>query len=241
MGKLKENITMPPDQERDLIWIFGVGSTCFEKSTCGSMLDALERDSCTSKTCAKCNGQGVVGGDDFTAPDYGAWCDRCSGTGTLPVVMRRSKAALTARPKSASGRSSGKTPADKTLTRYASISRRINKLQERRPESVQILAAYYGNAGTRWAQTEGYTRLFPVIVLTDPGATLVKRAHDRHLFQEGERNTGVPLLAHEQLGRLHSENKTQPDGSRTKLFIEGEIAAEALLEISILDWMETLK
>jgi hypothetical protein len=242
MGKRKEEDSlMPPDQERDLIWFLGPGSSAFEKSTCGPMLDALERDSCTSKSCAKCRGIGVLGGDDYTSPDYGAWCPKCGGTGTLPVAMKRGKVPLTARPKASASHSSGKTPADKTLTRYASISRRINRLQEAHPESVQILAAYYGNAGTRWAQTDGYSRMFPVIALTIPGATLIKRALPSELIQTPELDRGVPMEAHEQLGRLYELNKTRPDGGRGKLFADGFIVGEKLLNVAIGHWLETVK
>jgi hypothetical protein len=239
MGKLKDKIEMPDTQEKALVWYFGIGQSAFEKSTCGSMLDALERDSCTSKLCSTCKGVGIKGGDDYAAPGYGDWCQKCLGTGSLPVAMRRSKHALTARPKAVSSSSNAKTPSDKTLTKYASISRQVNRLQETKPESVQILAAYYGNAGTRWAQTEGYTRIFPVIVLTKPGEMLVKRAQE--VLQIGEHSSGVPRDAHEQLGQLHMLNKSHPDGSRTKLFIEGERAADKLMDVAILDWMDTVK
>jgi len=237
----KDKAVMPPDIESDLIWFLGRGQSAFERSTCGLMLESLERDSCVSKTCAKCKGQGVIGGDDYTLPDYGAWCEKCKGTGSLPVVLRRSKGALTAKPKTKSTHGTGKTPDDKTLTRYAACSRLINKLQQVYPESVQVLAAYYGNAGTRWAQTEGYSRIFPVIALTRAGETLIKKAHAKELLQDSEQDTGVPRDAHEQIGQLHLVNKIQPDGSRTKLFTEGFAAAERLMDTAIRHWLEVAK
>jgi len=236
----KETVEMPRDQAGDLQWFFGVGSVAFEKSTCGSMLDALERDSCTSKQCSKCRGQGIIGGDDYTAPGYGDWCDKCKGIGTLPVTLRRSKLALTARPKSQSSSGVAKTPSDKTLTRYASVSRRVKRLQERAPESVQILAAYYGNAGTRWAQTPGYTSLFPVIVLTQAGISLIKRYSTKEVLQFVWSGSAADQDAHEQLGQMYGLNKAKQDSNITKLFQEGFLQAEKLVELATVDWLATV-
>lgn len=239
MGKATEKVTLPQHQESDLVWFFGSGQSAFERSTCGSMLEALERDSCVSKACARCSGQGIIGGDDFTAKGYGDWCDRCKGTGTLPVASKRSKHALTAKPKTQSHSGNGKTPDDRTLTKYASVSRRINRLQEINPVSVQVLAAFCGNAGTRWAQTENYSRIFPVLSLTQAGATLLKRSQNRALLVD--QDTDVPKDAHEQIGQLHLIQKVQPDANRGKLFALAFDQAEALLDKAVVDYLKTEK
>lgn len=243
MAKLKKELAeMPNNEAADLTWFFGPGSVKFERSTCGSMLEAMERDSCESKKCSQCKGQGILGiGMDVTETGYGDYCSRCNGTGSLPVASKRSKNVLTARPKSQSGGGYGKTPNDKTLTRYASISRRINRLQETDPESVQVLAAFYGNAGTRWAQTEGYSRVFPVLVLTQAGRTILKRSWTSATLQMYDSIPDVPQDAHEQLGQLHLVNKVQPDGARSKLFAEAFLQGERLLNTATENWLGTIK
>jgi len=238
MGKKKELVLMPPDQESDLVWFFGDGQCEFERSACGPMLDALYRASGVSKPCAKCNGNGIIGDDlDFTAPGYGDWCDKCKGTGTLPIVSKKSKFPLTAKPKTVSGGGSGSEPNDKALTKYASISRKINRLQETHPRSVQILAAYYGNAGERWCGTPGYSRLFPVLVLTSAGATLIKRYSIKEISKALWDSENAVHDAHEQLGQMHALNQVEPDSGRTKLFNEAFLQAEKLMETATVDWL----
>ncbi len=240
MGKVTEKVVLPRDQEADLVWFLGVGSTCFEKSTCGSMLEALERDSCVSKTCGKCKGLGILGADEeYDYPGYGDFCGSCKGTGTLPVVSKRSKHALTAKPKTQSHGGNGKTPDDRVLTRYASVSRRLDKLQLINPVSVQVLAAHFGNAGTRWAQQDGYSRIFPVLALTQAGATLLKRSQNRALLVE--QDTDVPKDAHEQLGQLHIIQRIQPDANRGKLFALAFEQAESLFDTAVSDYLKTEK
>lgn len=225
------------EDETMLIWFFGEGSCYFEKSTCGSMLDALERDSCTSITCTKCRGAGIIGESDWTNPDSGSWCNSCNGTGCLPVTMKRSKHVLTAKPTQQNIGGNARPPDNWALTTYAIVSRRIDKMQTFTPVSVQTLCAFYGNAGTRWAQTEGYSRIFPVLALTRAGATLIKRSQGRVLLQD--QIPDVPQDAHEQLGQLHLVNRVQPEGGRTKLFTEAFSQAELLVDIAVVDWLKT--
>lgn len=227
---------LPREDETMLTWFLGEGSCYFEKSTCGSMLDAMEQSSCTSIKCKKCKGVGILGCDDWLDPKSGSWCGACDGTGTLPVTMKRSKHALTAKPTKQNIGSNAKAPDNWALTTYAVVSRRINRMQVTSPQSVQVLAAFYGNAGTRWAQTENYSRIFPVIALTKAGVTLLKKSAGRALIQE--QVTDVPQDAHEQLGQLHLVNRVQPEAGRTKLFSDGFDQAEGLYDIAVQDWLK---
>lgn len=215
-------------------WFFTDGQCAFEKSPCGGMLDALERDSCTSIKCNKCRGAGIIGEDDWANLDNGSWCGACRGTGTLPIAMKRGKGALTAKPTKQNVGSNAKAPENWALTVYALVSRRINRLQQTAPVSVQVLAAFCGNAGDRWAQTEGYSRVFPVLALTRAGATLIKKSHGRVLLHD--QIPDVPQDAHEQLGQLHLVNKVQPETGRSKLFIEAFAQAELLIDAAVSDW-----
>lgn len=226
------------DDEVMLSWFFGEGSAYFERSPCGGMLEALERDSCVSQTCRRCRGVGVIGEDrDYTDPEYSQWCSSCNGTGTLPITMKRSKLALTAKPTKPNIGSNAKAPDNWALTTYAVASRRIDRMQTFSPVSVQTLAAFWGNAGSRWAEQDGFGRIFPVIALTKAGATLIKRSQGRSILQDQE--SDVPRDAHEQLGQLYLVEKIQSDPNRAKLFASGFSQAEKLVDQSILDWEKT--
>lgn len=236
MSKQNRNkSTIPSQDESDLIFFFGRGACVFERSTCGPMLDALERDSCTSVSCKRCKGQGIIGLDDWSDPENGEWCRSCGGTGTLPVSSKRSKHSITVKPKKQSNYTSGKTAGDSVVTRFAGVSRRISRMFEIAPESVQVLAAFYGNAGTGWAQTEGYGRLFPVLSLTKAGQTLLKKATGKVLFQDDQRE-GLPKDAHQLLGDLDRVQKELPEAGRGKLFSDAYLQADRLMKQAALDW-----
>jgi hypothetical protein len=223
------------DDQASIGWFFTSGQCEFERSPCGAMLDALERESCTSITCKRCRGEGIIGSDrDFTDPEYSQWCSSCGGTGSLPVTLRKSKSALTAKPTKTNLGSNAKAPDNWALTTYAVVSRRINLIQVFAPVSVQVLAAYFGDSGSRWAEQDGHGRIFPVIALTKAGATLIKRSQGRGMLQDQE--SDVPKDAHEQLGQLHLINQIQPDPNRTRLFAAGFSQAEALYDQALENW-----
>jgi hypothetical protein len=234
-----EKPALSNEDQASISWFFTDGQCAFERSPCGPMLDALERDSCTSMPCRKCRGAGICGESDWLDPESGQWCTLCNGTGTLPVVMKRSKHALTAKPTKSNAGSNAKAPENFALTTYAFVSRRINLMQVFAPVSVQVLAAYFGDSGYRWAQQDGRGRIFPVIALTKAGATLIKRSQGRTILQDQE--SDVPRDAHEQLGQLFLVESVQSDPNRAKLFTAGFKQAETLYDQAILDWNSTAK
>ena len=238
--KSEDRPILSSEDQASISWFFTDGQSYFERSPCGAMLDALERDSCTSIRCRRCRGEGIIGIErDYTDPEYAQWCSQCNGTGTLPVAMKRSKNQLTAKPTKPNIGSNAKAPDNWALTTYAVVSRRVNLIQVFAPVSVQVLAASFGNAGARWAATEGYNRLFPVLALTKAGATLIKRSQGRTILQDQE--SDVPRDAHEQLGQIHLVEKVQPEPNRTKLFTTAFKQAEALYFQACEDWNSTVK
>jgi hypothetical protein len=225
--------------EAALQWFFGRGSTVFERSTFGAMLDRLDKDAHTSTPCTLCEGAGILEeggfaikkvGDDFDerTVEHGGWCPRCRGTGFTPVRTRKSKEALTARPSKPPIEGGGEAPDDTALTRYAVTSRRLSTVERSDPEAIEVLAAYYGDAGCRWGRTR-HGRLFAVYALTPAGCKLIKMA------LEG-RQDAIEMSDHERIGVAAELEQTQPKRQRRALLDAAAVQALELVRKAAVAW-----
>ncbi len=59
--------TLSIPDEQSLIWFFGPGQSCFERSTFGIMLDRAKAVSCEMSRCRACKGTGFSGGHKATS------------------------------------------------------------------------------------------------------------------------------------------------------------------------------
>jgi hypothetical protein len=100
-------------------------------------------------------------------------------------------------------------PNDEALTRYGVISRRVAILSRRDPRLVEVLRAYYGDAGSRWGR-ERQGRIFAVYPLTRAGKSLLR------LGGKAQGNA-ASLRDSERLGVESELEKTQPKEQRRAL------------------------
>lgn len=205
-----------PADAAALDWYFGPGQAAFERSTFGAMLEAAEREAYVTRTCANCTA-GII---DAT----GAWCDRCNGTGSVPVRKPRRGAEPTVRV-TRHREEVGFEPEDWQLRRYARVSRRLDALN---PTDVAVLAAYHGDQGARWGATKR-GRLFAVYALTKAGARLLRAAQRRTTADLG-------LSASDSLGVVADVNDTQPKAERRADLAEARIEAERMLTAAWTAW-----
>jgi len=110
-------------------------------------------------------------------------CPECDGTGAKSVRESRAEQRYSkhapfapletpdARPRASAQFSLKSAPDDGSLTRYATVSRRLAAL----PRALQrVLVAAYGNDGQSWSDVEERGRLWAVVPLTITGAALLK-------------------------------------------------------------------
>ncbi len=240
--------TMNLGDEASLEWYLSRGQSAFQRSTCGAMLERLQRDAFTSAQCAKCGGSGIleIGGIGHdaagreTRSEYGGWCDRCKGTGHTPIRTRNSRHELTARPKGLQRESEGYVPDDYTLTRFAIVSRRLGKVAEVSPESAQVLVAFYGDQGARYGRTR-LGRLFAVYPHTSAGQELALAAASEakcvplsHL----ERLEVQAELQHD-MARLPAGKIDETHARRQRLLTEASKEAAALYHAAVAIWNAT--
>ncbi len=232
----KPTATMSVGDANALEWYHGQGQSAFQRSTCGPMLERLQRDAFTSATCAKCHGVGIVEengvihdatGREKKIKEAGGWCERCKGTGHTPVRVKASKNELTAKPKGSSSESEGYVPDDYTLTRFAIISRRMSIVENLSAEAARTLAAYHGDQGERWARTER-GRLFAIYSLTESGKALALRA--------AEHAECLSLSYCDRIAFMAELQRKEPKPWRGQLLAGASREAAALYQAAVLIW-----
>lgn len=179
---------MIPHQD-DLTWYLTEGTSCFERSTFGAVLDAVIFLAFGSKTCSECGGVGVLNepwtlthrtarnGDKvpLSTPieiPTGKDCPHCGGKGSVKErLVPESDKELTCRPKHTHHSTGKDAPADSVLTRYALVSRRLSRM----PLVLSLaLQAAYGDEGEANASTlRG--RAWAVMPLTTAGRKLLEQ------------------------------------------------------------------
>lgn len=162
----------------------------------------------------------------------GCWCRRCNGTGFMPIREKRSRAALTVRPKSHHGGGNGFEVDDTALRKFAKMSRRISELYEKDREALNILAAYYGQVGLRYGRTKR-GRIMAVYALTLCGQRLVKRGQ-KFGFENGE-----ALMAYQIIENEVEANGLKPLPQRTELINKADEQARVLLRKACAAWNAT--
>jgi hypothetical protein len=175
-------------EQRELTWYLSEGITVFERSTCGSILDKLEIESCVSRSCRTCGGAGIVD-EPFVCQDpkdrertitvqLGAWCPRCHGIGVEPVRLSEEEKKLvdSGEMVTSSDRGGARSAVpDEVLVRYAHVSRLLASLPTLTRED---LVAAYGDEGDELSKgMKG--RVWALLPMTEAGAELLRRERDR--------------------------------------------------------------
>lgn len=181
---------LSPQAEAALDWYFGEGASLFERSTFGAM---LERSSMykVKRTVDPELMRARLEREPHEAPP----------------------GALTARPKSGQAPSSGYTPEESLLSRYARVSRLVRAVLEQDELSAAVLGAYYGDIGARWGRSP-YGRIFAVYPLTAAGRELLRRERARQSAGKAPSSTLTPA---EELGVVMSVQAIQPQPARRVL------------------------
>ncbi len=173
---------MTADDESNLEWYLGAGTTEFFRSSSGGM---LERAKAFSPNRAH-DEQGKLLDDKYDRRT--ARPDRRKFLVARGADMQE----VDARPTAEVQTSGGTEPSIKVLMRYALVSRRLARVDERSIQAGQVLRTYYGDAGARWGRTK-HGRIFSLYGSTPAGEALVKRV-------EGEEQSPVFLPFSERLG-----------------------------------------
>lgn len=119
-----------PRDENDLLWYFGIGQTCFERSTFGGMLDRAAQ----------------FGSLKYRLPQEPVFGSQGQ------IIGNRSS--ISARPTAEQREVSGYVPDDAALTRYAHVSATMMRVERRDTLAAAVIALLFGDAGQRWAATE---------------------------------------------------------------------------------------
>lgn len=138
-----------PEHEKALLeWFFSYGQTAFERSTMGPMLDRAETYSLEAAMTAM-----QVRGEDISPLHP-----------TKPV---------TARPTAEVKNVSGYVPDNKTLEKYATVSRRLAMVEREWPVAAAALEYYFGDVGFRSGDTD-HGRMLSLYTLTASGKKLIE-------------------------------------------------------------------
>lgn len=114
------------EDESHLLWYFGLGQTAFERSTSGGMLDRAAQ---------------------FANND--AWPRvQVLGKGGACIGW---ESAITARPTAESRSISGYVPDEFAMTRYADVSRNMQRVERKDGLAALALSVFFGDIGQKWA------------------------------------------------------------------------------------------
>lgn len=181
---------MPLTDESDLGWFLGQGEGNFMRSTTGPMLERAKVMS-ASYTYDDLSNR-MSDKYDRRAPD---------------IPDRDFKVAHGAMMQDITAMPSGKQPVDVTpeghvrigndpdhcvVIRYASVSRRLSRVDAYSVDAGKYLRVYYGDSGARWGRSK-HGRIFSLYALTPAGSKLVAKVESE--------DPGVDFLpADERLG-----------------------------------------
>jgi hypothetical protein len=141
---------LSPQDECDLLWFFSRGTTSFERSTIGGMLERAELYSVARLYAAE------------QRPVYDPEGRR---VGFLTGI--------TARPTAETRAPSGYTPKDHVLHKYAKVSAALARVERASPLSARVLEALLGDLGEHWATLEPHGRIGSLFHLTAKGQQLL--------------------------------------------------------------------
>lgn len=201
---------LSPYDEASLSWYFGEGQACFERSTMGAQLDRLA----------------LFGMQHAPSPELVAaraeWREQ---------PWLEPPGALTARPRAESRQSSGYTPDETALSRFARVSRRLREVGAVDALSAAVLAAYYGDQGARWGRLP-QGRVFAVAPLTEAGFELLRRASSQGTARLG-------ACADDQIAAEVQVQAVQPAKGRALLVEKARRQGLALYDRACAVWYET--
>ena len=227
-------------EQGELVWYLSKGISIFERSTCGAILDTLELESCTSRKCRECHGDGIVD-KPFQCADprdpvrtitvqMGAWCPKCKGIGVEPVHLTPEEQKMIDSGEWSSSDKEGARSAvpDQTLVRFAFISRALSTLPL---TSRTVIIAAYGDEGEELSHGI-HGRAWAVTPLTEAGAELLSHERDRKVTV-GIMAPEKPVQCLLSLANL-PKDKSHPE--RKKLLSEAAAQAERMLASAEAVW-----
>jgi hypothetical protein len=227
-------------EQSELTWYLSKGISMFERSTIGAILDKLELESCTSRKCRKCDGQGIVD-EPFTCPDpkdpartitvqLGKWCPKCKGTAVEPVFLTPEEQKMIDSGEWSSNDKEGTRSAvpDETLVRFAHVSRMLSLMPT---EHREVIEAAYGDEGDELSHgLKG--RAWAVTPLTKAGLELLRSERDR------KQTVGIvaPEKPVQCLVSLADLPKDKKHPERSKLLADAASEAEKMLKEAEAVW-----
>jgi hypothetical protein len=228
-------------EQSELTWYLSEGISVFERSTTGAILEKLDRDAHVSRDCPVCDGQGIMGEKTIRrgAPRIrwvrdaksGDWCERCHGTGVLPMRLSHDEQALVdsgdwAMPSDHAGQRSA-VP-DAVLVRYAYVSRILHNM----PSLLRdALVMGYSDAGEELSATL-HGRSWACSPLTKAGGALLSQERERRTRVEGV-EPERPIQCMTALANLNGQSKNK---ERKELLAEASRQAVQLLRMAEARW-----
>lgn len=157
MSAVTPQLTPPPllsmADEADLAWFFSSGQTAFERSTFGSMLERAELFS--------------------VANQYQPSMQPVLDSGGHVIGWER---ALSARPTAELRQNPGYDPDIHVLERYARISARLKRVEQKSRMAAHVLELLHGDYGQRWAGSEPFGRMGCLFHVTVKGRAMIAAA-----------------------------------------------------------------
>jgi hypothetical protein len=172
-----------PYDEARLSWFFGLGQTAFERSTAGAMLKHAELfgNSHVGWAYSASEGREVVLFKRLPREPK-SWAHLEAGK----VVYGQHE--VTARPTAETRSSSGYTPDEEAMQRFADVSTVLRVVEQRSWLAVVALESYFGDLGFMWAQQPKPGKLASLYHLTLAGRRLLEAS-----AEEG-RARGQPVV-----------------------------------------------
>jgi len=200
------SVQLPPQDEAALSWFYGPGQSLLERSTMGGMLERAELFSVSF----------------LPDPEQ----DRARREWEREAPWTEPPGALSARPRSGGHTSSGYTPEEGLVSRYAQVSRLVRAVSERDAGAAGALSLYYGDEGSRWGETTR-GRMFSLYAYTAAGRELLHRHRTR------KKGADLGLSHAEELSVVAEVNRVQPVTARRVLLERAHRQAQVVYEHAV--------
>lgn len=224
--------------EAELQWYLTIGTSFFERSTFGAVLDAGVLYAFGTSPCPVCHGAGIVdrrwygrdaSGNKVLFPT-GKSCSKCDGRGALVGRLVQSDEPITARPTCHRDFGARQPPPDQVLVRYARVSRRLGKM----PLGLRTaICAAYGDVGEAQLGSGLRGRSWALAPLTKPGKELLAMARRARDVARSMTHNEEPVALLTALAQIDA---VKPNKIRRALLQQAAAEARELLLLAELSW-----
>ena len=226
-------------ESNELRWYLTTGTSIFERSVMGGILDKLENEAYKSDYCKRCAGTGILN-KPWSGPDKygitrsyagGQWCPKCNGRGHQPVRMTQEEAENAYGGDWTCGDNEGTraTVGDAILVRYAYVSRVLSLMQ---PQLREALQWAYGDSGDTLSGTI-HGRSWACAALTEPGKLILANERNNP-HGEGIAEPERPILCLTTLAKIKNDARKHPE--LFDLLAKAAHDAHELLKHAEFDW-----